>query len=98
MGIENGMMKIEYQARIIEGTTGPDENGNWGQEKIETRIFSYPVGGDRRDTAFYGFGPREGTIGFHPDLPKIGQGVVYDRPSPDNAGHLMVRVYPAEAA
>ena len=60
----------------------------------EKRVFSYPVGGDRRDTFFRGFGPREGTIGFAPDLPAVGQKVQYDGPAPDNAGHLMVDVYP----
>lgn len=84
-GIENGEMKIEYQTNPA---TDPEK----------TRIFSYPVGGDRRDTGFYGFGLREGTIGCHPDLPAVGQKVQYDGPKPDMAGHLMVRVFPAEVA
>lgn len=89
LGIENGSMKIEYAT-----TTYRDGKLVW-----ETRILSYPVGGDsHRDTFFRGFGPREGTIGFGPDLPAIGQKVQYDGPTPDMAGHLMVDVYPAEVA
>ena len=85
-GIENGSMKIEYQSNPV---TKPDEK----------RVFSYPVGGDRsRDAAFYGFGPNEGTIGFRPDLPAIGQTVGFSGPEPDMAGHLMVNVYSVEVA
>lgn len=86
MGIENGSMKIEYQSNPV---TKPNEK----------KIFSYPVGGDRsRDTAFHGFGPNEGTIGFYPDLPVIGQKVRFSGPEPDGAGHLLVGVYPEEVA
>lgn len=86
MGIENGSMKIEYQSNPV---TKPSEK----------RIFSYPVGGDsHRDTFFRGFGPQEGTIGFRPDLPVVGQKVRYDGPAPDMGGHLMVNVYPVEVA
>lgn len=93
-GIENGMMKIEYQVtEFVNHRDGPDENGQWSDLVVSTKIFSYPVGGDsRRDTAFYGFGPREGPIGFRPDLPAVGQRVAYDGPSGDGAGHLMVDV------
>lgn len=85
MGIENGSMKIEYQSNPV---TRPNE----------TRIFSWPVGGDGpRDTAFH-VGSNEGTIGFHPDLPVVGQKIRYEGPEPDGAGYLMVRVYPGEVA
>lgn len=99
-GIENGQMKCEYQTTIcVNRRNGPDENGNWSDRAIEKRIFSYPVGGDSpRDTGFYGFGPRGGTIGFAPDMPAIGQEVQWDGPKPDMAGHLMVYVYPDEVA
>ena len=100
-GIENGSMKIEYQTTTYDSTghIGPDGNYVSGNLVVEKRIFSYPVGGDScRDTFFRGFGPREGTIGFRPDLPAVGQKVRYDGPSPDMGGHLMVDVYPAEVA
>jgi hypothetical protein len=65
----------------------------------ESRIFSYPCGvKGHRDTGFYGFGPREGTLGFAPNLPEIGQKVYYDSPVPDGAGHLMVYVRAKEVA
>jgi hypothetical protein len=95
-GIENDIMGIEYQTTVSDNTghIGPDGNYVSGKLVRETRIFSYPVGGKIRDTFFRGFGPREGTIGFVPDMPKIGQKVRYDGPAPDMAGHLMVDVYP----
>lgn len=93
LGVENGMMKIEYQCTVIEGTEGPDENGNWGKPHIETRVFEHPYrngGIPYRDTRFHGF---EG------NLPKIGEGVMFDQHAqPDMAGHLMVDVYPVEVA
>ena len=100
MGIENGEMKIEYQTKVsVNHRDGPDENGNWSDMVEETRVFSYPAGEkSHRDTFFSGFGPREGTLGFRPDLPAIGQEVRYDGPTPDMGGHLMVNVYPAGAA
>jgi hypothetical protein len=87
-GIENGIMKIEYPVSELQD----------GKVIMSTRVFTYPVGSNpRRDTAFYGFGPKEGTIGFGPDLPAIGQKVQFDSPEPDGAGHLMVNVYPEAA-
>lgn len=93
-GIENGMMKIEYQVtEFVNHRNGPDENGHWSDLVVSTKIFSYPVGGDsHRDIAFYGFGPNEGSMGFCPDLPAVGQKVAYEGPTPDGAGHLMVYV------
>ena len=98
-GIENGMMKIEYEPTVsVNHRDGPDENGNWGDLVTEKRIFSYPVGGDRpRDTAFYGFGPNEGTIGFSPDLPEVGRKVQFEGPTATGSGYLMVGVYPGVA-
>lgn len=82
-GIKNGSMKIEYPT-----TTYRD-----GVLVSEARIFSYPVGSNpRRDTYFRGFGPNEGSMGFCPDLPAVGQKVAYEGPTPDGAGHLMVYV------
>ena len=93
MGIENGMMKIEYATtRFVFDASGKTTLVD------EKRIFSYPVGGDRpRDTAFYGFGPREGTIGFAPNLPVIGQKVQFSGPNATRSGYLMVGVYPGVA-
>lgn len=91
-GIENGSMKIECPiTRFVF-----DESGK-SHLVEEKRIFSYPVGGDSyRDTFFRGFGPQEGTIGFRPDLPVIGQKIGYEGPTPDGAGHLMVYVHATE--
>jgi len=86
-GIENGEMKIEYEVSTYVNR----------RVMMEKRVFSYPAGGNsRRDTFFRGFGPREGTIGFRPDMPSVGQTVAWAGPSPDMAGHLMVDVYPVE--
>jgi hypothetical protein len=96
-GTENGMMKIEYACRVIEGTNGPDENGHWGKIHIETRTFEYPYGNrsmPHRDTNFH-FGPDKARGWPHDQLPEVGQEVAYTTPSPDTAGHLMVDVYPA---
>lgn len=92
-GIENGSMKIEYPTtRFVF-----DESGR-SHLVEEKRIFSYPAGEkSHRDTFFRGFGPREGTLGFRPDLPAVGQMVGYDGPAPDMGGHLMVNVYPVVA-
>ncbi len=85
MGIENGKMQIEYQSNPV---TNPSEK----------RIFSYPVGGDGpRDTVFH-IGPNEGTIGFYPDIPMVGQKVRFSGPAPDGSGHLLVGVYHEEVA
>lgn len=86
MGIENSMMLIEYPVSELRD----------GNVVMTTKTFSYPVGSasaPHRDTAFYGFGLQEGTIGFGPDLPVIGQKVQYDSPEPDGAGHLIVNVH-----
>lgn len=88
LGIENNVMKIEYEVSV-----SANHRSKPLELATEKRIFSYPVGGDSyRDTFFRGFGSREGTIGFGPNLPNIGQKVFYDSPSPDGAGHMMVVV------
>ncbi|MCK9571132.1 hypothetical protein M0R72_19440 [Candidatus Pacearchaeota archaeon] len=88
LGVEDGMMKIEYVATVCE-------NGEFVKTK---QVFEYPYNHPVlkcRDTRF-NFGPDKVRGWPYDAMPEVGQEVVYEGPEPDMAGHLMVYVWPAE--